>query len=135
MPESDGGIIWVQPEIDAGNGATATIGAMDAESNGNPRFRSGYRATMPRHGYGWNDGTIIPAVYNSDQTDTDNGLGNFCDISGTNNPDQADADGDSVGDLCDLCAGFNDAVDADSDGRPIAAIAIIALVRVTQTSG
>ena len=26
VPEPDGGIIWVQPEIDAGNGATVTVG-------------------------------------------------------------------------------------------------------------
>ena len=123
VPESDGGIIWVQPEIDAGNGATETIGAMDA----------GVPTAIPDSGQVTeppcpdtdtdgicNDEDNCPAVYNLDQTDTDDdGVGNLCDnCPGTNNPDQADADGDSIGDLCDLCAGFNDAVDADSDGRP-----------------
>jgi len=32
------------------------------------------------------------------------------------NPSQDDADGDEVGDLCDVCPGFDDNADADNDG-------------------
>jgi hypothetical protein len=37
---------------------------------------------------------------------------------GTYNPSQEDADGDGVGDDCDVCAGHDDAVDTDGDGVP-----------------
>ncbi len=34
------------------------------------------------------------------------------------NADQADTDGDEVGDACDLCEGYDDSVDPDDDGVP-----------------
>ena len=34
------------------------------------------------------------------------------------NPGQEDADGDDVGDICDVCPGYDDKVDTDGDGVP-----------------
>lgn len=36
----------------------------------------------------------------------------------TTNVDQTDSDGDSVGDACDACPGFDDLADEDNDGTP-----------------
>ncbi len=63
-------------------------------------------------------------LYNPDSLNdgTDVDSDGFCDL-GDNclsvaNPGQEDADFDTVGDVCDACAGFDDHIDADGDGVP-----------------
>ncbi len=69
------------------------------------------------------DGRILPdncpAVSNRDQADRDgDGVGDVCDnCPGVANPDQQDSDGDGIGDVCDLTPidGGNEETDADGD--------------------
>jgi len=51
-------------------------------------------------------------------TDADGICDEIDNCVGTYNPDQADGDGDTVGDACDVCNGFDDLVDTDGDGVP-----------------
>jgi len=51
-------------------------------------------------------------------TDSDGILDYLDNCPDLANPLQDDADGDDVGDLCDVCNGFDDQADADDDGVP-----------------
>lgn len=59
-----------------------------------------------------------PSVANADQADSDgDGIGNGCDnCPAASNIDQADSDNDGAGDLCDNCPGLTNNGQADSDG-------------------
>ena len=55
----------------------------------------------------------------SEQTDTDgDGIGDNADAYPENANENGDADGDGVGDNEDACDGYDDSLDADSDGEP-----------------
>ena len=59
-----------------------------------------------------------PDAPNSSQVDSDgDSIGNACDLC-AGFPDELDDDNDGVPDGCDACAGFDDAADADGDGAP-----------------
>jgi hypothetical protein len=59
-----------------------------------------------------------PQVTNEDQADSDvDGVGDVCDIC-PGYDDTVDTDSDGVPDGCDICAGYDDTVDSDGDGVP-----------------
>jgi hypothetical protein len=62
-----------------------------------------------------------PQTHNPDQANSDNdSLGNLCDnCPQTHNPDQANSDNDSLGNLCDNCPDVSNEDQADSDGDGI----------------
>ncbi|MFQ5414162.1 MAG: FG-GAP-like repeat-containing protein, partial [Phycisphaerae bacterium] len=53
-----------------------------------------------------------------DECDIAAGTSGDCDANGVPDECQPDADGDGVPDICDVCPGFDDAVDTDGDGVP-----------------
>jgi hypothetical protein len=58
-----------------------------------------------------------PNTSNADQADDDgDGVGNACDPCPNDSPD--DSDGDGVCDSADVCSGFDDNADADGDSTP-----------------
>ena len=61
-------------------------------------------------------GTLVCSDNTSDTLEIGNGLDDDCD--GQTDEGQADSDGDGYGDSCDVCPGFDDAIDGDSDGVP-----------------
>lgn len=59
-----------------------------------------------------------PTVSNVDQADADNdGVGDVCDVC-EDSDDNLDADNDGIPDGCDICPGSDDAIDTDNDGVP-----------------
>ncbi|MFQ5452818.1 MAG: thrombospondin type 3 repeat-containing protein [Candidatus Zixiibacteriota bacterium] len=68
---------------------------------------------------GWNIDDVQVVAYECDTNfdwDSD-GIPNETDNCPNDyNPDQADVDGDGIGDVCDVCPGYDDNIDTDSDG-------------------
>lgn len=66
------------------------------------------------------DGGVIGAVGVGCMEDLDeDGTPDHIDnCPNTFNPNQVDTDGDSVGDACDACPGYDDTLDVDADGVP-----------------
>ena len=71
---------------------------------------------------GWNIDDFVVSGFLCNQTGTDGDSDGVIDIldncPSTSNPLQEDADNDGVGDACDICNGYDDALDADADGVP-----------------
>jgi hypothetical protein len=61
-----------------------------------------------------------PNFSNYNQADVDgDGIGDVCDnCPSISNSDQSDADDDGNGDVCDICPGFDDYLDTDADEVP-----------------
>ncbi len=59
----------------------------------------------------------IPVTFDTD-IDGDGAIDEVDNCARRWNPDQADADADTVGDACDVCPGEDDLLDTDNDGTP-----------------
>ncbi len=104
----DGGISWTEPML-----ISDPIKTIRTEYRCSDLSEDGQRAT-----YQWgNDGIGFTDMECAD-IDNDSICDCFDNCPGDYNPDQNDGDGDGVGDLCDICPGYDDNIDTDEDGYP-----------------
>ena len=100
-------VFWQSEPLPGGAGLNDNMVVLDEES-------------MNKLFVGHNRGVSAYEVYGSMEGDVDqDGLLNSVDNCPiTPNVDQVDSDGDSFGDVCDICIGGNDTIDTDADGFP-----------------
>ncbi len=105
----DGGVTWLEPALSSNAASHIVSSEYRAQNLSSDTWRLIYQDE---------GGEVFWRDRGCNDADNDN----VCDCEDNcpteYNPSQYDADGDGVGDWCDLCPGFDDTIDDDADGIP-----------------